>query len=298
MKKNRLGKGLDALLSDTRKKAAQNGQLIESLKTDNIEPNPFQPREDFDRDSLEELAESIKKQGIIQPVTVRTTEENDNYQLVSGERRLRAARMVELDEIPAIIDQFTDQQMMEVALIENLQREDLNPIEEAQAYKRMLDDFEFTQQDVAERVGKSRSSISNTIRLLNLAPKIQKYVSRETLSMGHARSLLSIKDEELQVKAADHIIKNHLSVRETEKYVSKIKSAKSSENNEKDQQKKKSKTAEKRFVDKRWLKAEKQLSQTLNTRVKIKKENGNKVLSITCDDYEVLQRILSLLDQE
>ncbi len=281
MTKKRLGKGLGALI--TEKKDSSSGKKIAEIFIDDIEPNPFQPREDFNEESLQKLGESIKNKGIIQPITVRQIEP-EKYQLVAGERRWRAAAMVGLKKIPAIIHDLNDIQMMEIALIENLQREDLNPIEEAQAYQKMLTEFDMTQEDVAKKVGKSRSSIANFVRLLNLPPGVQIYVSRETLTMGHARTLLSLEDSELQLEAAEHIIKKDLSVRETEKYVS---SLKTKEKTEKERKKNK--------LDKMWTEAEKKLSEHIQADVKIRKKENRKMLSIIFDDDEHLKKIISFL---
>ncbi|MFW6268833.1 MAG: ParB/RepB/Spo0J family partition protein [Bacillota bacterium] len=289
VKENRLGKGLNALLSDSKEASEKQKKGIENIYIENIVPNPFQPRKEFDRDSLEELANSIKSNGIIQPITVRQAEPK-KYQIVSGERRWRAAKLIGMKKIPAIVNDYNDNQMMEVALIENLQREDLNPIEEAQAYKRMLDDFDMTQKDVAEKVGKSRSSIANTVRLLNLTPKVQMYVSRETLSMGHARSLLSLDKEEQQVKAADYIIKNHLSVRETEKYISNLMKTR-------EEKKDKQKSQTKNKLSEKWVQGSEKIAEILGKEVQIKPKKGKKVITIECEDYQDLNDILEKINK-
>lgn len=270
MSKNRLGKGLGALINDAafEEDSSTSGRLRE-IYVQQIEPNPFQPRQEFDQEELKELADSIKENGIIQPITVRQIKP-DLYQLVTGERRWRASRMIGLSKIPAIIKDYDDRQMMETALIENIQREDLNPIEEAQAYQRMMEEFGLTQEDVASKVGKSRSSIANIVRLLNLSPKVQVYVSRETLSMGHARALLAIKNPEEQIQVADYIIKNNLSVRETEKFVHSF-------NKEMEKKKEKAVTQNKKTVlGPEWIKAQEELSRLLGTKVKIKNNNNKK----------------------
>ncbi len=281
MGKNRLGKGLGALITDNgyEDNRGTNGRLKEVL-IHQIEPNPFQPRQEFDPDDLNELAQSIKENGIIQPITLRQVKP-DLYQIVTGERRWRASRLVGLKEIPAIIRKYTDIQMMETALIENLQREDLNPIEEAQAYQRMMEEFNMTQEEVAKKVGKSRSSIANTVRLLNLPPKVQVYVSRETMSMGHARALLSLKDSGQMIKAAEHVIKNNLSVRETEKYIQN-QSQKTQENRRRKEG----------VLEPEWKKAQSVLEDYLGTRVKIKKKDNKKIITIECNSYLELQKLL------
>jgi ParB family chromosome partitioning protein len=281
MSKTRLGKGLGALIADNgfEDNRSRNGQLKEVL-LHQIEPNPFQPRQEFDPDDLKELAQSIKENGIIQPVTLRQVKP-DLYQIVTGERRWRASRLVGLKKIPAIIRNYSDQQMMETALIENLQREDLNPIEEAQAYQKMMEEFNMTQEEVAKKVGKSRSSIANTVRLLNLPPKVQVYVSRETMSMGHARALLSLKDTGMMIKAADYVIKNNLSVRETEKYVQKLSQTTSSKKGKKEE-----------VLEPEWKRAQETLSEYLGAKVKIRKRNNKKIITIECKSYLELQKLL------
>ncbi|HOA40785.1 MAG TPA: ParB/RepB/Spo0J family partition protein [Halanaerobiales bacterium] len=290
MSKNRLGKGLGALINDAafEEDSSTSGRLRE-IYVQQIEPNPFQPRQEFDQEELKELADSIKENGIIQPITVRQIKP-DLYQLVTGERRWRASRMIGLSKIPAIIKDYDDRQMMETALIENIQREDLNPIEEAQAYQRMMEEFGLTQEDVASKVGKSRSSIANIVRLLNLSPKVQVYVSRETLSMGHARALLAIKNPEEQIQVADYIIKNNLSVRETEKFVHSF-------NKEMEKKKEKAVTQNKKTVlGPEWIKAQEELSRLLGTKVKIKNNNNNKkVITIECDNYSDVKKLINTL---
>ncbi|MFW5998431.1 MAG: ParB/RepB/Spo0J family partition protein [Bacillota bacterium] len=287
MSKNRLGRGLDALLSDSNSKS-DSDHSIKEIYVENIEPNPFQPRQEFDQESLEELAQSIKNNGVLQPITVREAKP-ELYQLVTGERRWRACKLIGLKKVPAIIKEYSDDQMMEIALIENLQREDLNPIEEAQAYKKMMDNFDMTQEDVSKKVGKSRSSIANMVRLLNLTPKVQMFVSRGTLSMGHARALLALKDNKVQIKAAEHVIKNNLSVRETEKYVSRLNNLKKA-NKSSDQNEKPNKLNEK------WLKARKKIASYFETEVKVRNRKNKKILSIECKDDSDLERIMEKLN--
>jgi len=314
MSKNRLGKGLGALISSDNKKNDESvsedmNNAIKNIYVKKIEPNPFQPRQEFDQQSLEELANSIEDKGVLQPVTVRQAKP-DLYQLVTGERRWRACKLIGVNKIPAIVRDYSDDQMMEIALIENLQREDLNPIEKAQAYKTMLDQFNLTQEEVAKKVGKSRSSIANVVRLLNLAPKVQMFVSRETMSMGHARALLALDNNELQIKTAEHIIKNNLTVRETEKFLTELKNNKEKveQKNQKQKEKedKKLKTKENQKskqknannqIDKKWLKAKEKFSTYLNTEVEIKNNKNKKVFSISFDNYEDVEKILSKLEK-
>src|SRR5690554_2809955 len=281
MAKNRLGKGLGALITDNdyENNRGKDGQLKEIL-VHQIEPNPFQPRQEFDPVDLNELAKSIKENGIIQPITARQIKP-DLYQLVTGERRWRAARMIGIKQVPAIIKKYNDMQMMEIALIENLQREDLNSIEEAQAYQRIMEEFNITQEELSKRIGKSRSSIANTVRLLNLPSKIQVYVSRETLSMGHARALLSLKDHELMNKTADYVINNRLSVRETEKYIQNLGKNVSVEGKKKAE-----------ILEPEWKEARDKLAKHLGTGVKIKKKNDKKLVTIECRSYLDMQKLL------
>lgn len=212
--KKGLGRGLQALIPEY---DDNNLQGVESIKVADIEPNQYQPRKHFNEESLEELAGSIKEHGIIQPIVVRKM--NKGYQIVAGERRWRAAKIAGLTEIPAIIKDFDERQVMEIALIENLQREDLDPIDEAKAYKSLMEQFNLTQEDVSKKVGKSRSAIANSIRLLNLDDRVQEMVSSGKITMGHAKVILSLQNKEKQFIAANRIIEKNLNVRETEKLV-------------------------------------------------------------------------------
>jgi len=218
MNKNRgLGKGLGALIPELEE---ENLNAQEEVAINLIEPNPYQPRKEFSDEKLTELAESIKTHGIIQPLLVR--EFNAKYQLIAGERRLRAAKMVGLTMVPIVIRELNEQSMMEIALVENLQREDLNPIEEASAYQRLIDEFKLTQDDIAKKVGKSRPAITNTLRLLNLPQEVQVELANGTLTMGHARALLSLKTSEAQKQAWKQIQEQSLSVREVEELIHRL----------------------------------------------------------------------------
>jgi len=218
MSKSRgLGKGLGALLPELEE---ENLKPQSQINIQRIVPNPYQPRKEFSDEKLTELAESIKVHGIIQPLLVR--EINGQYQLIAGERRLRAAKLAGLTEVPVVIKELDDQSMMEIALVENIQRENLNPIEEAEAYRRLMEEFNFTQDDIAKKVGKSRPAIANILRLLNLPQEIQKDLSSGTLTMGHARALLGLKSEEEQIKVWNRIQAEGLSVRETEDLIRKL----------------------------------------------------------------------------
>ena len=215
-----LGKGLDALFldNDTSDSSGEGGVM---LRLTDIEPNKNQPRKEFDEQALSELADSIREHGIIQPLLVRRLE-TGGYQLVAGERRWRAARMVGLAEVPAVIKDLSEVQVMEMALIQNLQREDLNPLEEANGYKELMNACNLTQEQVAKRVGKSRSAVANSLRLLNLPQEIRPFVVQGSLSAGHAKALLGIEDRAEMLKLAREAAEKGLSVRETEKKAAKL----------------------------------------------------------------------------
>ena len=221
VRKAGLGKGLDSLIPEhsVRRKAEKTEQKPEKnellLKITDIEPNREQPRKHFDEDALLELSDSIKQFGIIQPLIVQKKE--DHYEIIAGERRWRAAKMAGLKEVPAIIKSYTDREILEISLIENIQRENLNPIDEARAYKKLLTEFHLKQDEVAERVSKSRTAVTNSMRLLKLDERVQQMVIDEMLTTGHARALISIEDRDLQFQMANQIFDNKLSVRETEK---------------------------------------------------------------------------------
>ncbi len=218
MEKKALGKGLKALIGEPEEFARyEAASLWQDLLLDEIEPNPLQPREDFDEGKLADLVSSIKANGVLQPIIVRKA--GEKYQIIAGERRWRAAHRANIMSIPAIIKDATDQDMLKIALIENLQRQDLNPIEEANAYRSLLEEFSLTQDALASYVGKDRSTIANTIRLLSLPKEIQAHVSRGTLSMGHARALLSLGEPSAQLELCRRAIKEDLSVRQVERLV-------------------------------------------------------------------------------
>lgn len=217
MIKKGLGKGLGALILD--ESSEQESGVIE-LKINEIEPNASQPRKFFDDEKLLQLADSIKQHGIIQPIIVK--KDNNIYTIIAGERRWRAAKLAGLSRVPVLIKDFTNKQVMEIALIENLQREDLNPIEEADAYMHLMNEYDLTQEQIAETIGKSRSAIANSLRLLGLSEEVKKYIISGDLTSGHARTLVIIQDKLIQKNAAEYIIANKLSVRETENYVKKL----------------------------------------------------------------------------
>jgi ParB family chromosome partitioning protein len=217
MTRKALGRGLDALIPTEGAKPADEAarEDLRELPVDMIQANPWQPRSEASEEGLGELVASIRENGVLQPVVVRRTEAG--YQLVAGERRFVACKLAGLSEVPVVVREVTDRQMVELALVENLQREDLNPIDEARAYKRLQDEFSLTQEEIAEKVGKDRASVANQIRLLQLPHEIQDYVSRGTLSAGHGRALLAIEDPAKQLELGQAVASRGLSVRETER---------------------------------------------------------------------------------
>lgn len=218
-KEKGLGKGLGALLGDIESMDGNSG--IVELKISEIEPNKEQPRKDFDAEKLRLLADSIAEHGIIQPIVVKK-QENGYYQMIAGERRWRAARLAGLKTVPVVIRDFEKQQMMEITLVENLQREDLNPIEEAEGYRVLMTNFGLTQDDVSKKIGKSRPLIANTLRLLGLVTEIKEMLIKNQISSGHARALLAIEEKEKQIEIAQAIINNGLNVRQTEQIVKNV----------------------------------------------------------------------------
>lgn len=281
MTKKRLGKGLKALINDSDN---LDQSRVDKIFIDQIEANPFQPRKNFDQEALKELAASIQKNGLIQPITVRKIKA-EKYQIVAGERRWRASKLAGLKKIAAIIGEFNEQEMLEIALIENIQRQDLNPIEKAKAYKEMLDNFEITQSELAEQVGKSRSNISNTVRLLKLADKIKNYLEKGIITAGHARALLALENKKTQLAACENIIIQDLTVRETEKYVEKLKKPLA----------KNKKTKKKNQLEPDWEQAASELEDNLGKRVKIKQRKNNNLLTIEIDNLAELKKIVKKL---
>ena len=218
--KSGLGKGLDLLIPSSPLKKEEPKVQDEDktvLKISQIEPNKKQPRKQFDQDALNELAQSIKQYGIIQPIVV--TKRDDYYEIIAGERRWRAAKKAGLKEVPVVIKEYTEKEIAEISLIENIQREDLNPVEEAKAYKQLIDEYNLTQEELAERVSKSRTAITNTLRLLKLHSKIQTMLVKGTITAGHARALLGLEDQDMQLVVAEKVVNETLSVRQTEDLV-------------------------------------------------------------------------------
>ena len=291
-KRKALGKGLNALLSDastdiTSKKPVPLNNVAE-IPINEIEANPFQPREDFTEEELEELVDSIKIHGIIQPVTLRKVGYG-KYQLISGERRTRAAIRAGLEKIPAYVRVANDQSMLEMALIENIHREDLNPIEIAISYKRLLEECKLVQEDVAKRIGKNRTTVTNYLRLLKLPNEIQLALRKNKISMGHARAIINIDNPEKQLELLLKTIEENLSVREIE---SLAKDAKPSRNSV-------SKTARKKEVLKKdYSDFEDKFSHIYQMPVKIKPKRGNKgELVIPFNSEEDLHKILGILEK-
>ena len=286
VKKKGLGKGLDSLIPDNKievKTSVPNAGGEQMMKINMVEPNREQPRRNFEEDSLLELADSIKQFGVLQPLIVR--KRKDYYEIIAGERRWRAAKMAGVKEIPVIIKDFTEQEVLEIALIENIQREDLNPIEEAMAFKRLLTEFNLKQDEVAERVSKSRTAVTNSMRLLKLAEKVQQMVIDDMITTGHARALLAIEDPELQYNLANKIFDEKLSVRETEKLIKSLKNPK--------KQVKVVKTVENAFV---YDDLAEKMKRVLGTKVSISpKGNGKGKIEIEYYSDDELERMFEMI---
>ena len=287
-----LGRGLDSILQSPETDITSRdisgdfvAGAVAEIDIDLIETNPFQPRTEFDETALRELAQSIKEQGVIQPVTVRKLGYN-KYQLISGERRLRASKMAGLTKIPAFIRVANDEQMLELALIENIHRENLNAIEVAISYQRLIDECNLTQEEVSEKVGKSRSAVANFLRLLKLPPEIQLAIRDGHISMGHARALINISDKEEQLKLLQQIIMDEMNVRQTEEMADKAKNS----------GKEKKQT---NFIPEHFKNKIKTLSQTLNTKVKVKRDiKGHGSVVIDFKDEAEFDRIMELFNHK
>lgn len=294
-----LGKGLDSLIPNAvgeakakreavsgakgEKDNEESGSKETLIKITMVEPNRNQPRKNFDEDSLQELSDSIKQVGLIQPILVQ--DRKDHYEIIAGERRWRAAKLAGLKEIPVIIRDYTEQEIMEISLIENIQREDLNPIEEAQAYKRLLEEFHLKQDEVAERVSKSRTAVTNSIRLLKLSDKVQQMVIDDMISTGHARALLAVEDPEEQFTLAQQIFDEKLSVRDVEKLVKNLHKPEKAKKNKDD------KTMQAIYQD-----IEDKLKQRLSTKVTVTpKGEGSGKIEIEFYNHEDLDRLLEVI---
>jgi len=299
VKRNGLGKGLDSLIPDKSEKTSKKAANIEFDKQDKtdekvsgtgeilvkinqVEPNRDQPRKDFDEDALLELSDSIKQFGILQPLLVQ--KKKDYYEIIAGERRWRAAKLAGLKEIPVIIKKYTDQEIVEISLIENIQRENLNPIEEAMAYKRLLEEFSLKQDEVAERVSKSRTAVTNSMRLLKLSERVQQMIVDDMITTGHARALLAIDDEEQQYLIANKIFDEKLSVRETEKLVKTLKNPKKVQKAEK---------VENAFI---YDNLEEKMKNIMGTKVNVnQKANGKGRIEIEYYSEDELERIFDMI---
>ena len=294
-KKSGLGMGLDSLIpnkkndiSDSKVEKKQekendspkSGEIM--VRINEVEPNRDQPRKDFDEDALMELADSIRQFGILQPLLVQ--KKKNYYEIIAGERRWRAAKLAGIKEVPIIVKDYTDQEIVEISLIENIQRENLNPIEEAMAFKRLLQEFQLKQDEVAERVSKSRTAVTNSMRLLKLSPRVQQMIIDDMISTGHARALLAIDDEEQQFILANKIFDEKLSVRETEKLVKALKNPKKEVKKEK---------PEHTFI---YENIEEQIKNIMGTKVSVnQKANGKGKIEIEYYSEEELERIYDLL---
>ncbi|MDO5424289.1 MAG: ParB/RepB/Spo0J family partition protein [Eubacteriales bacterium] len=291
-----LGKGLDALIPEsnakkTAKPETEKQVVVEKVvkkeevmvKISEIEPNREQPRKNFDEDSLLELAESIKQFGVIQPLIVQKRE--DYYEIIAGERRWRAAKLAGLKEIPVIIKEYTEQEIVEISLIENIQRENLNPIEEAQAFKRLLTEYEMKQDEVAERVSKSRTAVTNSLRLLKLDERVQQMVIDEMITTGHARALLAVEDKETQYALANRVFEEKLSVREVERLMQSL---------QKEKTEKKKEEIPNSFI---YKDIEEKMKTILGTKVSVNHKKNNKgKIEIEYYSNEELERILELFE--
>ena len=286
-KRKSLGRGLDALLGQPGEVETKNQkQGLTEIPIEQIGPGPFQPRKQIDESQLNELAQSIKAQGVIQPIVVRERAIADShtgvrFEIIAGERRWRATQIAGLENIPAVIRTIADSEAVAVALIENIQRENLNPLEEANAFQRLIIEYEMSHQEVANSVGRARASITNALRLLDLPSSVQELVNKKMLTMGHARALLSIEDRGMQLEVANLIVEKGLSVREAEGLVRKI-------------VEKKKPSQQKTTVDPDIQRLEKDLTNRLGARVSIKhKKTGSGTLSIKYSSSDELEGILS-----
>lgn len=290
-KKTGLGRGLNTLIPSAPVKETETEKILkkdEQIKSEvmvpilKVEPNPDQPRRQFDEDALQELADSIKQYGILQPLIVK--KHDQFYEIIAGERRWRAAKLAGLKEIPVLIRDYAENEIVEIALIENIQREDLNPIEEALAYKRLMEEFSLKQDQVAAKVSKSRAAITNSLRLLKLDPRVQNLLSEEMISTGHARALLAISDPDQQYEIAMKVFDEKLSVREIEKLVKQL------------AKKKKESPKEDHTVHEfLFANMEESLKQALGSKVNIKNKNNKGKIEIEYYSKEELDRLVDML---
>jgi len=276
--KRRLGKGLGALIPDVLSSAEDSREIDLNM----IKPNPYQPRREFDEEKLKELAYSIKNYGILQAVILTKAVNEDGYYLVAGERRCRAAKIAGLLSVPAVVKDIDKNTMLEIALIENLQREDLNPVEEAQAYRRLMKDYGYKQEELASQIGKSRSAIANSIRLLSLPDKVLGYLAQGDMSAGQARPLLALDSEDLQLEAAIKILKEGLTARDVEKLANETKKSKKD-------------TSGAKSLDPMQQELELQMQRELGTKVRLKEGKSGGTIEIYYYSEEDLERLISKL---
>lgn len=283
-----LGKGLDLLIpTESSSKTTEDEKETLLLKTSQLEPNKDQPRKKFDEEKIEELAQSIRQYGIIQPIIVCKKE--DYYQIIAGERRWRAAKKAGVKEVPVVVKDYTEKEIAEISLIENIQREDLNPIEEAKSYRQLIDEYNLTQEELAERVSKSRAEITNKMRLLKLHEDVQKMLIAGDISAGHARALLGLEDKKDQLKLANDIVEKNYSVRQTEDLVKKMNEPK---------KKSSEKNKEGDSLDFVYRDLEKKLSDCLGTKVKITRKDKNKgKLEINYYSEDELDRLYGIINK-
>lgn len=282
-KKGGLGKGLDALIPSL---SINDDDKVVEIPLAQLRPNPYQPRKTFDEEAIRELAESIREHGVIQPIIVR--EVLKGYEIIAGERRFRASQVIGKATIPAVVRSFSDQQVMEIALIENVQREDLNALEIAAAYQNLIDTFKLTQEELAMKVGKSRSHIANFLRLLQLPAEIKEYVSRGTLSMGHARAIITITDPKVQKELARKAIDDNWSVRQLEEAVQQLQTRK----------KPTAKVSKAKKRDPFISSVEEELREILQTTVKVKHERNRGKIEIAYYSMDDFERLLELLKRK
>lgn len=283
-KKKGLGKGFDAIFADNAVEEISAAQSAVKLKLTEIEPNRNQPRKNFDEEALADLAHSIELHGVLQPLLVRPCPDG-SYQLVAGERRWRASRMAGLTEVPVVIKELTDAQVAELALVENLQREDLDPIEEAMGFKELSEKYEYTQEEISNLVGCSRPAVANALRLLTLPEGIIKYISEGKLSPGHARAIMTLESDELKLKAAEAVIREGLSVRDAERLARSL-----------SKEPVRGKRTKKR--DPYYDEVELSLSEVLKRKVRVTKSSKNGKLEIEFFDDDDLKKLLKIFDDE
>jgi len=284
-KKFALGKGLSALIPEDLVESEQQDEKGKMLiPLNEIRNDNNQPRKAFDNDKIAELTESIKTHGIIQPLILRKSDDG-LYVIVAGERRWRAAKMAGLKDVPAIVMELSEKDVLEISLIENIQRQDLNPIEEASAYKKLLSDFNLTQEDLSKRIGKSRTAITNTMRLMNLDIRVQQYIIEGIITEGHGRALLGTKDKEIQYELSQKVIDENLSVRELERLVKRILEGKTSEEKETNNE-----------LNPYYKEIKNQLQSYFGTKVNISNKNNKGKIEIEYYSEDDLQRILDIID--